>query len=110
MHCGCRHPLHKSLKRMSTSVSLKYVVYIMFGSLPILPLPAPFADGNLGPLPKSQVFGERTSNEEQNKSNSTSVLVPATVATHTRTIGIIHPPPDMRTIVDKTSQFVAKNG
>ncbi|KAK7380817.1 hypothetical protein VNO78_33336 [Psophocarpus tetragonolobus] len=27
-----------------------------------------------------------------------------------RTIGIIHPPPDIRTIVDKTAQFVAKNG
>ncbi|KAH1112044.1 putative splicing factor 3A subunit 1 [Glycine max] len=25
-------------------------------------------------------------------------------------IGIIHPPPNIRTIVDKTSQFVAKNG
>ncbi|KAG2705168.1 hypothetical protein I3760_05G039900 [Carya illinoinensis] len=49
---------------------------------------------------------ERPSNEEQNKAN----LAPATVATHTRTIGIIHPPPDIRTIVDKTAQFVAKNG
>ncbi|KAL9317231.1 hypothetical protein ACSQ67_013748 [Phaseolus vulgaris] len=82
----------------------------MLGSLPILPLPAPPADGNLGPLPESQVSEERTYNEEQNKSNSASVPVPATVATHTRTIGIIHPPPDIRTIVDKTSQFVAKNG
>ncbi|XP_020233725.1 probable splicing factor 3A subunit 1 [Cajanus cajan] len=82
----------------------------MLGSLPILPLPAPPADGNLGPLPESQVTEERTSNEEQNKSNSASVPAPATVATHTRTIGIIHPPPDIRTIVDKTAQFVAKNG
>lgn len=81
----------------------------MLGSLPILPLPAPPADGNLGPLPESQVTEERISNEEQNKSNSASAA-PATVATHTRTIGIIHPPPDIRTIVDKTSQFVAKNG
>lgn len=80
----------------------------MLGSLPILPLPAPPSDGNLGPLPESQVSEEREdeklSKEEQNKSNSTSV------ATHTRTIGIIHPPPDIRTIVDKTAQFVAKNG
>ncbi|XP_041011574.1 probable splicing factor 3A subunit 1 [Juglans microcarpa x Juglans regia] len=82
----------------------------MLGSLPILPLPAPPSDGNLGPLPASQVsdveMDERPSNEEQNKANS----APATVATHTRTIGIIHPPPDIRTIVDKTAQFVAKNG
>ncbi|KAL5140032.1 putative splicing factor 3A subunit 1 [Glycine soja] len=81
-------------------------ICIMLGSLPILPLPAPPSDGNLGPLPESQVID----NEEQNKSNSVSVPAPATVATHTRTIGIIHPPPDIRTIVDKTSQFVAKNG
>ena len=80
----------------------------MLGSLPILPLPAPPSDGNLGPLPESQVIDDNE--EEQNKSNSASVPAPATVATHTRTIGIIHPPPDIRTIVDKTSQFVAKNG
>ncbi|KAK4258189.1 hypothetical protein QN277_007662 [Acacia crassicarpa] len=80
----------------------------MLGSLPILPLPAPPSDGNLGPLPEAQVSEERedekSSKEEETKSNSTSV------ATHTRTIGIIHPPPDIRTIVDKTAQFVAKNG
>ncbi|KAJ0427902.1 putative SWAP/Surp superfamily protein [Helianthus annuus] len=35
---------------------------------------------------------------------------PESVATHTRTTGIIHPPPDIRTIVDKTASFVAKNG
>lgn len=82
----------------------------MLGSLPILPLPAPPLDGNLGPLPASQVSDEQQdetpSNEEQNKAN----LAPSTVATHTRTIGIIHPPPDIRTIVDKTAQFVSKNG
>lgn len=82
----------------------------MLGSLPILPLPAPPLDGNLGPLPASQVpdeqQDERPSNEGQNTANS----APSTVATHTRTIGIIHPPPDIRTIVDKTAQFVAKNG
>ncbi|KAJ1409228.1 Ubiquitin-like domain superfamily [Sesbania bispinosa] len=86
----------------------------MLGTLPILPLPAPPSDGNLGPLPESQVSNEerdeKSSNEEQNKLNSASAPAPATVATHTRTIGIIHPPPDIRTIVDKTSQFVAKNG
>ncbi|KAK4484982.1 hypothetical protein RD792_007589 [Penstemon davidsonii] len=34
----------------------------------------------------------------------------ASVATHTSTIGIIHPPLHIRNIVDKTSQFVAKIG
>jgi len=32
------------------------------------------------------------------------------VDTQTLPIGIIHPPPDIRAIVDKTAQFVARNG
>ena len=32
------------------------------------------------------------------------------VDTQTRAIGLIQPPPDIRAIVDKTAQFVAKNG
>lgn len=32
------------------------------------------------------------------------------VDTQTHAIGIIHPPPDIRAIVDKTAQFVARNG
>lgn len=81
----------------------------MLGSLPILPLPAPPSDGNLGPLPPSQVQEDeeiQDIEEEANRTNS----APASVATHTRTIGIIHPPPDIRNIVDKTATFVAKNG
>lgn len=31
-------------------------------------------------------------------------------ATQTKAIGIIYPPPDIRAIVDKTAQFVARNG
>ncbi|XP_077211833.1 putative splicing factor 3A subunit 1 [Tasmannia lanceolata] len=77
----------------------------MLGTLPILPLPAPPLDGNLGPLPASQVTEE---NEKEVPDQSSAPV--STVATHTRTIGIIHPPPDIRTIVDKTAQFVAKNG
>ncbi|KAG8389376.1 hypothetical protein BUALT_Bualt02G0222800 [Buddleja alternifolia] len=86
----------------------------MLGSLPILPLPAPPADGNLGPIPLAQLTEE--SKDENNleidetKSSDKTNLAPASVATHTRTIGIIYPPPDIRNIVDKTSQFVAKNG
>ena len=30
--------------------------------------------------------------------------------THTRAIGVIAPPPDIRAIADKTAQFVARNG
>lgn len=78
----------------------------MLGSLPILPLPAPPSDGNLGPLPPSQVQNDQNMQEPDDDQN-----MPATsIATHTRTIGIIHPPPDIRTIVDKTASFVAKNG
>ena len=32
------------------------------------------------------------------------------VDTHTRALGIIQPPPDIRAIVDKAASFVAKNG
>jgi hypothetical protein len=32
------------------------------------------------------------------------------IATHTKALGIILPPPDIRSIVDKTAQFVVKNG
>ncbi|GMQ00167.1 hypothetical protein CsSME_00047371 [Camellia sinensis var. sinensis] len=83
----------------------------MLEMLPILPLPAPPSDGNLGPLPPSQVSEQsddekKIETEDQNRPNS----VPTSIATHTRTIGIIHPPPDIRNIVDKTAQFVAKNG
>nr|XP_043613960.1 probable splicing factor 3A subunit 1 [Erigeron canadensis] len=84
----------------------------MLGSLPILPLPAPPSDGDLGPLPAAQVQDDsgdelmQVAEEDQNRSNS----APASIATHARTIGIIHPPPDIRTIVDKTASFVAKNG
>lgn len=67
----------------------------------ILPLPAPPPNGDNSDVPPSQVLEDKTVNEDQNK---------APIATHTRTIGIIHPPPDIRNIVDKTSQFVAKNG
>ncbi|KAG9154027.1 hypothetical protein Leryth_000534 [Lithospermum erythrorhizon] len=78
----------------------------MLGSLPILPLPAPPSDGDLGPLPPAQLNpednDERMLENEEDKNKS--------VATQTRTIGIIYPPPDIRNIVDKTSQFVAKNG
>lgn len=33
-----------------------------------------------------------------------------TVDSHTAALGIIQPPPDVRAIVDKTAQFVARNG
>ncbi|KAJ6996811.1 hypothetical protein D5086_010379 [Populus alba] len=78
----------------------------MMSSTAILPLPAPPVNGDGSPPPPSQVVEQqpredRPASEEQSR---------APVATHTRTIGIIHPPPDIRSIVDKTSQFVAKNG
>ncbi|KAL7158116.1 hypothetical protein ABFS83_02G120200 [Erythranthe nasuta] len=81
----------------------------MLGDLPILPLPAPPTDGNLGPLPPAQVV-EDSIDEDQMNVDDNSNSAPASVATHTRTIGIIYPPPDIRNIVDKTTQFVAKNG
>ncbi|XP_064981452.1 probable splicing factor 3A subunit 1 [Musa acuminata AAA Group] len=74
---------------------------------PILRLPAPPSDGNLGPTPPAQVSNDAPANKPQEEKEQPP---PAPVATHTRTIGIIHPPPDIRVIIDKTAAFVAKNG
>lgn len=74
---------------------------------PILQLPAPPADGNLGPIPLAQVPADSA---DQQQDQPAALAVPAPVATHTRTIGIIHPPPDIRVIIEKTATFVAKNG
>lgn len=82
----------------------------MLGSLPILPLPAPPSDGNLGPLPASQVSEQSKDDKQTPEEQKEETSAPVSIATHTRTIGIIHPPPDIRNIVDKTAQFVAKNG
>ena len=61
----------------------------------MLTLPAPDSDGDL--LQQLQIVPSKPE--------------PApTVATHTRTIGIIHPPLDIRVIIEKTATFVAKNG
>lgn len=69
---------------------------------PILTLPAPPADGDLGPIPLAQVTGD--------PAGDSPPPPPASVATHTQPIGIIHPPPDIRMIIEKTASFVAKNG
>ncbi|XP_010691054.2 probable splicing factor 3A subunit 1 [Beta vulgaris subsp. vulgaris] len=78
----------------------------MLGTMSILPLPAPPEDGDLGPRPPAQL----PSDDENKEEDQNQASKPTSVATHTRTIGIIHPPPDIRNIVDKTAQFVAKNG
>ncbi|GLJ43478.1 hypothetical protein SUGI_0904000 [Cryptomeria japonica] len=89
----------------------------MPGITEVLSLPAPPADGISGPLPLAQLSSDNNINAGesketiQNLSNlSISGSESASVATHTKTIGIIHPPPDIRNIVDKTAQFVARNG
>ncbi|WCJ34077.1 SWAP (Suppressor-of-White-APricot)/surp domain-containing protein [Euphorbia peplus] len=74
----------------------------------ILTLPAPPLNGDDGPVSPSRMFEKLTTEDDSKTTNEE--LNKAPVATHTRTIGIIHPPPDIRNIVDKTSQFVAKNG
>ncbi|CAN4078511.1 unnamed protein product [Withania somnifera] len=48
--------------------------------------------------------------EENEEDNNKADKVPTSVITHTRSIGIIYPPQGIRSIVEKTSQFVAKNG
>lgn len=70
----------------------------------VLALPAPPEDG-LGVLPESQVQAAPDVDMKEVPHKP-----PQMVATQTKTIGMIHPPPDIRSIVDKTAQFVAKNG
>lgn len=76
---------------------------------PILTLPAPPADGDLGPIPLAQVTDD-SKDKQSYSAAEPPPAPPASVATHTRTIGIIHPPPDIRMIIEKTAAFVAKNG
>ncbi|KAJ8459149.1 hypothetical protein OPV22_032075 [Ensete ventricosum] len=73
---------------------------------PTLPLPAAASDGHLGPTRPAHVSNDALANKPQERKG----LAAAPVATHTRTIGIIDPPPDIRVIIDKTVAFVAKNG
>ncbi|WOL04677.1 putative splicing factor 3A subunit 1 [Canna indica] len=81
----------------------------MIGS--ILPLPAPPSDGNLGPLPAAQVSDDSSPKRPpEQRELPAPAPAPAPIATHARRIGMIHPPPDIRVIVDKTAAFVAKNG
>ncbi|KAK1321817.1 putative splicing factor 3A subunit 1 [Acorus calamus] len=76
----------------------------------VLTLPAPPENGDLGPLPQAQIPNSSSATDGDQPQPPSDQRPPASVATHTRTIGIIHPPPDIRTIIDKTAQFVAKNG
>lgn len=68
--------------------------------MPILPLTTP-SNGNLGLFNISQVSykqnNEKLSDEEHNKAS----LAPTMVGIHAITIEIIHPPPDIRNIVEK---------
>ncbi|CAL9010387.1 unnamed protein product [Prunus brigantina] len=77
-----------------------------------LPLQAPPDDDGSSVLPISASQGTEVSKQFMNKEEELSKTnLPCTsVTTHTRAIGIIYPPLDIRNIVDKTAEFVAKNG
>ncbi|KAF3335939.1 putative splicing factor 3A subunit 1 [Carex littledalei] len=70
-----------------------------------LTLPAPSS-----PDPTKDDSSHDPQSERPDPDSSPKEQPPAPVATHTRTIGIIHPPPDIKAIVEKTAQYVAKNG
>ncbi|CAF2258576.1 unnamed protein product [Brassica napus] len=103
----CRLPRCTFLRSSHLPV---YQMRKMLSSMQILPLEAPPTDGNLGPLPPSQLTDQEIEERELQSEQKSSNQAPESVATHTRTIGIIHPPPDIRSIVEKTAQFVSKNG
>ncbi|KAJ0247991.1 splicing factor 3A subunit 1 [Hirschfeldia incana] len=98
----------KKSRTCSSSASLGRrdgFVHHRLKKMQILPLEAPPTDGNLGPLPPSQLTDQEIEERELQSNQA-----PESVATHTRTIGIIHPPPDIRSIVEKTALYVSKNG
>ncbi|KAG8052438.1 hypothetical protein GUJ93_ZPchr0001g33158 [Zizania palustris] len=70
----------------------------------ILPLPAPEGNGESQPQQQQQPPPPPGSGAPAKPDP------PPTVATHTGPIGIIHPPPDIRVIIEKTATFVSKNG
>ncbi|CAO2198374.1 unnamed protein product [Urochloa humidicola] len=76
---------------------------------PILTLPAPEGGGGEG-------GGVDAGQQQQAPAPPTpprsgaKAGTPATVSTHTHGIGIIHPPPDIRVIIEKTVAFVVKVG
>lgn len=51
-----------------------------------------------------------TSSAAKGKGEAKPKAPQVVVPTQTKSIGIIHPPPDIRSIVDKTATFVARNG
>eukprot|EP00898_Chlorokybus_atmophyticus_P003838 jgi/Chlat1/4455/Chrsp29S04408 len=72
------------------------------GTIMTLPAPPP---GGLGVEGGAVVVSARA-----NGGFSSAPEKPKVVPTQTKAVGIIHPPLDIRNIVDKTAQFVAKNG
>ena len=54
----------------------------------------------------SVALNNNNSNNNSNVNDSNTNTVP----THTLSVGLILPPPDIRAIVDKTAAFVATNG
>lgn len=75
---------------------------------PILTLPAPPSPDPTKPNDSNSSHNQQP--EQSDPDPPSKEQPPAPVATHTRTIGIIHPPPDIKAIVEKTAQYVAKNG
>ncbi|KAF9610181.1 hypothetical protein IFM89_020690 [Coptis chinensis] len=71
----------------------------MLTTMQLFPLPAPPLDG---------IFAVSHGVTGNSKPHGKGPI--PTVATHTRSIGMIHPPLDMRSIVDKTAHFVATHG
>lgn len=72
----------------------------------IMRLPAPEPGSLSGPLPASQV----AAGDQNGDSTPIAPKKVEIVPTQTEVVGMIRPPADIRSIVDKTAQFVAKNG
>ncbi|CAO2174076.1 unnamed protein product [Urochloa humidicola] len=76
---------------------------------PILTLPAPESGGGGGGIDAGQQQ-EQAPPPPTPPRSSAKAGPPATVSTHTHGIGIIHPPPDIRVIIEKTVAYIVKVG
>lgn len=94
----------------------------MPGTAEVLSLPAPAlgtagqgddvtaASSNLQNLAIVPSTAAPSASAATKKNEPKAKPAPVLVPTQTKNIGIIHPPPDIRSIVDKTATFVARNG
>ena len=89
------HQTHRQREEGRTAARIIFIIIIIMG-------------GNEGN--EVAIIDERLHNNSIKISEKDGLKPIELLHTQTRSVGVIIPPPDVRAIVDKTAQFVAKNG